>query len=111
MYQTMSDSKITINSHIDAVGPSAANMRLFEATGTGTCLLTDWKENIADYFVLGKEIVVFRSKEECLEKIKYLLAHENERALIAKAGQERTLKEYSLEQRVVKFSDFLLKNL
>jgi spore maturation protein CgeB len=111
MYQTMSDSKITINSHIDAVGPSAANMRLFEATGTGTCLLTDWKENIADYFVLGKEIVVFRSKEECLEKIKYLLAHENERALIAKAGQERTLKEYSFEQRVVKFSDFLLKNL
>ena len=32
-------------------------MRLFEATGCGTLLITDWKENIEDFFKIDKEIV------------------------------------------------------
>ncbi|MFC1615171.1 glycosyltransferase [Patescibacteria group bacterium] len=79
MYQILADSKITFNKHIDSVKTNAANLRLFEATGVGTCLLTDWKDNLSDYFEPDIEIVTYNSVPECLDKIKYLLNHEEER--------------------------------
>ncbi|MEI7810820.1 MAG: glycosyltransferase [Ignavibacteria bacterium] len=104
MYQVLADSKITINTHGDLQLKKGGNMRLFEATGTGTCLLTDWKENISDFFEPEKEIVTYKSFDECLEKIKYLLSHEDERKAIAAAGQQRTLTEHSYDNV---FSQFL----
>lgn len=107
MYQALSDSKMTLNHHIDASGSKAGNLRLFEATGAGTCLVTDWKENLKDYFEPDVEVVTYRSPEECLEKITYLLTHEEERKKIAAAGQKRTLEQYSYEKRLSVFSDTL----
>ena len=49
MYQTLRDSIITLNIHADSSTTHASNMRLFEATGVGTCLLTDWKENLHEF--------------------------------------------------------------
>ncbi len=46
MYQALRRSKITLNSHIDMAGREAGNMRLFEATGVGAFLLTDFKDNL-----------------------------------------------------------------
>ena len=63
MFQFLSDSDITINLHGDGI-TFAANVRLFEATGVGACLLTDWKHNIGEIFEPDKEIVTFQSKEE-----------------------------------------------
>lgn len=107
MYQVLSDSKITLNFHGDIVGKKGGNMRLFEATGAGTCLVTDWKENLEEFFEPEKEIVSFKTPEECLEKLNYLLSHENERESIALAGQKKTLNEYSYENILGKFSSFL----
>lgn len=111
MYQVLADSKITLNFHGDIVLKKGGNMRLFEATGAGTCLLTDWKENLGDFFESDKEVVSFRSMDECLEKINYLLRHEEERRSIALAGQKRTLTEYSYDNVLEKFSTFLEKHL
>ncbi|TAL68336.1 MAG: glycosyltransferase family 1 protein [Bacteroidetes bacterium] len=107
MYQILADSKITINSHIDFAGNKAANIRLFEATGVGACLLTDWKENLSDFFEIDKEVVVYKSIDDCIDKVKFLLEHDSERNSIAKSGQERTLKDYNLEKRFGKFADYL----
>ncbi|MEA3497001.1 MAG: glycosyltransferase [Bacteroidota bacterium] len=111
MYQALADSKITINSHIDRAGKHAANIRLFEATGTGTCLLTDWKENLSDYFEIDKEVVAYKSPEDCAEKIKWLLKNEDERIKIAKAGQKKTLEKYSFENRMKIFEEKISKYL
>lgn len=111
MYQALADSKITINAHINSIGPVAANMRLFEATGVGTCLLTDAKENITDYFIPDKEILTYSTPEECLAKVQYLLSHNDDREQIARAGQEKTLTLYSFEQRMRDFSNFLMNEV
>lgn len=108
MYQALADSKITVNMHIGKAGNFGGNMRMFEATGTGTCLLTDRKENNKDYFEDGKEIVTYATKEECLDKIKYLLSHEDERQKIAEAGQKRTLRDYNLEKAVCELGEKIL---
>lgn len=99
MFQALHDSKVTLNTHIDISLRSASNMRLFEATGIGTCLLTDWKEDLHELFEIDKEIVAYRSAEECVEKAKWLLGHPEKRKEIARAGQDRILKEHTFSQR------------
>ncbi len=100
MYQTLFDSKITINQHIDVATKLAGNMRLYEATGIGTCLVTDWKENMHEFFKIDEEVVTYKTSQECVDKIKYLLKNEEHRNRIAKAAQKRTLENYSFERRV-----------
>jgi len=108
MYQILADSKISLNIHVDASREKSGNSRLFEATGVGSCLLTDWKENISDFFEIDREIVTFKSAEEAIEKINYLLSHDEERKKIALAGQKRTLENHTLAGRIKSFSDYLL---
>jgi hypothetical protein len=99
MFQQLHDSKIALNTHIDISPASASNMRLFEATGVGTCLLTDWKANQSELFEPDAEMVSYRSSEECIEKVRYLLDHDDERRRIALAGQRRTLKSHTFAER------------
>lgn len=99
MFQQLQQCKVVLNTHIDISSNSASNLRLFEATGVGACLLTDWKENMAELFEPDLEAVTYESVEECVEKAQYLLAHEDERRKIASAGQRRTLREHTYAAR------------
>jgi spore maturation protein CgeB len=108
MFEKIAQSKIVFNKHINHVGKAAANIRLFEVTGAGSCLLTDHKDNLSDYFDIDNEIVTYKSKEELISKAKYLLLNENERKKIAKAGQDRTLKDHNYSARFDQFSNYLL---
>src|SRR5262249_52968833 len=97
--------------HTDIAGTYASNMRLYEATGVGTMLLTDWKENLKDLFEIGKEVVAYRSHEECKDLISYYLTHDNEREAIALAGQRRTLSEHNYYHRMKDLADAVSKYL
>jgi spore maturation protein CgeB len=99
MYNILKASKITFNHHGD-VPAYANNMRLFEATGVGTLLLTDWKKNLHDMFEPDKEVVVYRNQKECIAAIKYYLEHSDERSAIALAGQKRVLQDHTYNQRM-----------
>ncbi|MGY3605923.1 MULTISPECIES: CgeB family protein [unclassified Bradyrhizobium] len=99
MYQALRRSRITLNSHIDMAGQEAGNVRLFEATGVGTFLLTDFKDNLHTLFDLDREVVAWRSIDECIEKIDRYLADDAARKEIAAAGQRRTLKAHNYRER------------
>ena len=107
MYQLLADSKMTFNSHIDSAGNKAANMRLFEATGVGTCLVTDYKDNLSDFFDINNEVVTYKSIPECIDKVKNLLRDEPLRKKFAAAGQSKTLSTHTYQNRVEQFSIFL----
>jgi hypothetical protein len=107
MYRILNRSKITLNNHIEIAGPYANNMRLYEATGVGTLLITDWKENLPEIFEPGKEVVTYRNREECLELIRYYLDHEEERSSIARAGQRRTLRDHTYLKRMKELSEIV----
>ncbi len=82
--------------------------RNFEVPACGGFLLTgDSDENLEEYYEDGKEIVIFRSKEDLLEKCRYYLGHEEERAAIAQAGLERTLRDHTYEIRFREIFKFL----
>jgi predicted SAM-dependent methyltransferase len=96
---------------VDLAGKETANMRIFEATGCGVFLLTEYFENLEQYFELGKEIETFRNKEELIEKIGYYLSNPEEREAIAQRGQRRCLQEYSMEKRAQEFDSIIQKHL
>ncbi len=99
-YELLANTRVVLNSHIDIAGKYAGNMRLFEATGMGACLLTDWKENLGDLFEPDKEVMTFRDIDECIDKAKYLLKNDAIREKIALAGQRRTLKDHNYFRRI-----------
>ena len=111
MYEILARSEISFNRHINIALNNANNMRLFEATGMGSLLLTDEKNNLNKLFEIDKEILTYRSKEEALEKYKYLINHPSEINKIAKAGQARTLKEHTYEVRMLELIHILKKHL
>ncbi|TRT56206.1 MAG: glycosyltransferase family 1 protein [Microcystis aeruginosa Ma_QC_C_20070703_M131] len=111
MFQHLHDSKVTFNNHIDISSRAASNMRLFEATGVGTCLVTDWKDNLHDLFEPDREVVTYRSPQECVEKVKWLLEHPQEREAIAQAGQARTLKYHTFDQRAIEIDYIIRRDL
>lgn len=107
MFNILYNSKIVFNSHGDNSPKSAANMRMTEVTGCGALLLTDWKENIGEFFKPDEEIVTYKTTGEAVDKIKMLLKNDNLRRTIAAHGQKRTLSEYSYKERMKEFANFI----
>jgi hypothetical protein len=99
MLNLFRNSKIVLNMHIGVAGNYAGNMRLFEVTGVGSCLLTDDKQNIKELFEPGKEIITYNGPRDCINKAKWLLDHDDERRDIALAGHERTLQSHTVNRR------------
>lgn len=108
-YKVLQRSKITFNSHIDVAGDLCGNMRMYEATGVGTLLLTDFKKNLPDLFVPGKEVVTYSSIDDAIEKVVYYLQNDKEREKIASAGQKRTIFHYNMEKHVEQMIGYFKK--
>lgn len=107
MYELLGASKLVFNTHIDVSAHSASNMRLFEVTGVGSCLVTDWKDNLPELFEPDTEVVTYQNIDECVEKVNYLLEHDDERRKIAEAGQARTLRDHTVSQRVAQLHELI----
>ncbi len=111
IYQILSMSKIGWNSHLEIAGKFADNLRLFEVTGVGALLITDWKENLHKVFEVGKEVLAYRNADECIALIQYYLERDIERNAIALAGQQRTLREHTYCHRMQELVGIVRKNL
>jgi len=73
--------------------------RAFIAMGLGAFYLTFPTRGIGEMFVPGKELVLFKTPDEMVEKIRYYLEHDTERLAIATAARARVLAEHTYEHR------------
>ncbi len=106
MFQVLRDSRVTLNVHgrIDVPGAAQArfanNMRLYEATGVGTCLLTDDIPSLGDLFEPGIDVATYQNADDCLERIEALMSDPARRDSIAGSGQARTLAQHTYTHRM-----------
>lgn len=100
MLREISRHAISWNMHAGVAGDYAANVRMFEVTGAGSLLVSDHKRNIGELFEPGEEILTYRNREECVEMLRWALDHPEKAAVIAARGQQRTLRDHSVENRV-----------
>ena len=108
MYRVRQASRIVVSKHIASVaGPWANLMTLYEATGLGSLLVIDQRRDLSSIFELGKEVVAYIDAQDCVEKVRYYLEHEEERLAIAQAGHRRTLQEHTYYHRMQELVDLL----
>lgn len=74
--------------------------RNFEIPGCGGFLLTQYADNLEEYYSAGGDLGVFRSTEELVERTRYYLRNEEERAALARSGYARTMREHTYDQRL-----------
>ena len=109
MYKILQRSLITFNIHESLLKGRVGNMRMFEATGVGTMILNDNGTNLSEIFVPGKEIEVYNSLDEAVEKISYYINHPEKAVEIGKNAQIRTIADYTYEKFAIQLSDYLNK--
>jgi len=95
----------------DLAARETANMRIFEATGSGIFLLTQHFDNLSSYFEIGREIETYRDESEMIEKIRHYIAHPKEREEIARQGHERCMRDHSLNARARAFDQIIRQHL
>lgn len=101
-------SKIVLNIHINPMRfGGATNLRVFEATGCKSFLLTDKPRGLEDMFETRKEIETYQNENELIEKIKYYLNNPKERQKIAKKGHERAYRDHTAEKRVKRIIEII----
>ena len=111
MLKTISMYRIGFNLHAEVAGDYAANVRMFEVSGVGSLLVTDHKKSIESLFEPDREILTYRSKEECTEKLRWAMENPEEARQIALAGQKRTLMDHSVEKRAEQLYEIIRKEL
>ncbi|MEZ7892925.1 MAG: glycosyltransferase [Candidatus Wallbacteria bacterium] len=111
MFQIIKNSKMVLNFHADSSPEYASNMRLFEITGVGSCMISDFKKNLNNLFEIDKEVISYKSFEECVEKIRWLVDNPNKIKEISENGQKRCLKDHGISNRIEVFEKMLKKYL
>ena len=109
LYRITANSKIALNCHSEQEGQFSGNKRLFDATGLKTLLITDFTNDLNQLFDLDKEVLAYRNANECVEILKYYLEHDDKREAIARAGQQRTLREHTYYHRMQELVDITHK--
>ena len=90
-------SRINLNISLRSIH-SGIPLRVLDIMACGGFVLSNWQPELAECFKEGEEITLFGSKEECMEKIAYYLAHEEERREIAAAGKRKVQERFSYEK-------------
>jgi glycosyltransferase involved in cell wall biosynthesis len=107
MLRLLRSARIVVNIDVDAFGAQPPNMRLIEATGAGTLLLTSYHPDLSNFFEPGEEIETFRTPQEMAAKLLYLLSHPERCDAMAARARERCLRDHGLTQRAAWFAGIM----
>lgn len=99
LFSIMQGYTTSLNIHGGAAQDEAANMRLFEATGVGSALVTDYKSNLSDFFDIDTEVLTYKSIPEAIEKAKFLIDNPSVAEQMGVAAKKRVLKDHTFQNR------------
>lgn len=99
MPKVFASSKINLNITFRMI-QTGISLRVLDILGAGGFLLTNPQREVCEQFEDGREIVVYHSIDEAVEKADYYLRHEEERKSIAKNGYEKVKAEFTYEKRI-----------
>lgn len=92
-------SKINLNPSLRII-QSGIPLRAFDIMGAGGFLLSNYQPELLEFYEDERELVIYQSLEDAVEKIDFYLKQEDLRAEIAQRGREKTLMEHSLQSKM-----------
>lgn len=93
-------SKIVLNVHQGSDLKLKANMRVFEAAGCGSLLLTDNAPIVERHFIPGREVVCFANEGEMVELASTFLESRNDGNEVSSRANDRAYKDHTYTQRI-----------
>lgn len=103
-------SKINLNITMRPI-ETGLSLRVWDVLGCGGFLLTNFQAEIPEYFEIGKDLEVYESKEDLIQKADYYLHHEAERMEIALHGYEKAARYHTYEIRLAEMIRILTGSL
>jgi spore maturation protein CgeB len=79
--------------------------RNFEIPVAGGFQLTNYVPGIERHFLIGSEIAVYTTPEDCIDQIRYYLANEGIRTDVVARSHDRARTEHTYEQRLAHILD------
>ncbi len=79
---------------------SGLSQRVWDVLACGGFLITNYQEEISEYFDIGVDLEVYTSEDDLISKIKYYLEHEDERKQIARNGFEKVRSFHTIDIRL-----------
>lgn len=108
LHREHNDSANNQNSkNINAI---SINPRTLEVAACGAFQLTDERPGLSCFYTVGKDIDIYHSSEELVQKIDYYLTHEHIRETLAKNALVKTTKENTFKNRVEQLLQVLYRN-
>ena len=99
VYRDESNPGVSVMQHL--------HLREFEIPMSGGLYVTNYSEELAEFYEPDKEVVTFRNEHELLDKIVYFLNNEDKAEIVRKAGYKRALECHTYHRRF----DTLFKEL
>jgi len=103
-------AKVGINVH-NRGDYTVGGYRMFDLPANGVMQITDGGQYLEQFFSVGQEVVSYKTADELIDKIKYYLAHDEERERIALNGFRRVWKDYRIDKLFMKAGDFIKKGM
>ena len=96
-----SQSRINLNISLKTIR-TGIPLRVIDVLGCGGFVLSNYQEELMEYFNVGEELIIYDNIEDLFYKTKYYLEHEDERKKIALAGFERVKRDFTFRERLRK---------
>lgn len=93
-------SKINLNITMRPI-QTGLSLRIWDILGCGGFLLTNYQQEIPEYFEPGKDLDCYESLADLKEKVSYYLTHEDIRKEIAHTGYQKVKQFHTYEVRIV----------
>lgn len=100
LYSVYGSHLVVVHKSADVWTSFTSAKRLFEATGMGACVVTEYTDDLANFFEPDVEVVTYSSPQECIGKVEHLLEDPDEARTIGRRAQERTLRDHTYRKRV-----------
>ncbi|MGN0308527.1 MAG: glycosyltransferase [Lachnospiraceae bacterium] len=92
-------SKINLNMTIKPI-QTGLPLRIFDILGCGGFLMTNYQQELLEYFEIGADLEAYGSMEELVDKCAYYLENEEARVQIALNGYEKVKKYHTYVNRM-----------
>ena len=93
-YKIYYSTKLNLNITLRCI-ETAVPQRIFDIMSVGGAVISNYQEEIAELFVPDKEVILFKSPEEFVDKAKYYLDHSKQRERIGIAGYLKVKEKYN----------------
>lgn len=100
------NSKINLNITLRSI-KTGIPLRALDIMGSGGFLLTNYQQEMFEYFEADKDFVYYTDYEDLLDKVDYYLEHDEERKSIAANGCRKVREQHNMKLRVQNILDVL----